>query len=198
MKKLIFVSLLLCFGVANANTPIQISEEYLNKPIYITHSETAAGNLNAMIIFLADQLERNIDSKHFSQPAVISTFVSLDNLKSTSTFGRLITENLSHELQVRKWKVVDIRMSKDIMINKSGEFSLSRDVRNLKDMQNIRAIVTGTYSFAEEYVIVNAKVLNVETGMILSTAQMAMPIDQIGSISYDNATSYSMKIRHDN
>jgi TolB-like protein len=180
-----------------SNTPIQISEEYLNKPIYITHSDTAAGNLNAMIIFLADQLERNIDSKHFSQPAVVSTFVSLDDLRSTSTFGRLISENLTHELQVRKWKVVDIRLSKDIMINKSGEFSLSRDVKNLKGTQNIRAVITGTYSFAQEYVIVNAKVLNVESGVILSTAQMAMPIDQIDSISYDNATSHTMRIRND-
>jgi TolB-like protein len=71
-------------------------------------------------------------------------------------------------------------------------------VKNLKATQNIRAIITGTYSFAEEYVIVNAKVLNVETGMILSTAQMAMPIDQISSISYDNSTSHTMRIRHDN
>jgi len=187
----------LLFNILYSNTPIQISEEYLNKPIYITHSDTAAGNLNAMIIFLADQLERNIDSKHFSQPAVVSTFVSLDDLRSTSTFGRLISENLTHELQVRKWKVVDIRLAKDIMINKSGEFSLSRDVKNLKGTQNIRAVITGTYSFAQEYVIVNAKVLNVESGVILSTAQMAMPIDQIDSISYDNATSHTMRIRND-
>jgi TolB-like protein len=166
-----------------------------NIPLYITHSTSALGNLNAMIIFLADQLERNIDSKYFSQPSIVATFSNLDNLKSTSSFGRLIAENLAHELQVRKWRVIEVKMAKNITMTKSGEFAMTREVSKIKGAHKVRAIVTGTYTYAEDNVIVNAKVLNLDTGILLSTAQIIIPTDSISSIMYDDVNPQLMRIK---
>ena len=166
-----------------------------NIPLYITHSTSSLGNLNAMIIFLADQLERNIDSKYFSQPSIVATFTNLDNLKSTSSFGRLISENLAHELQVRKWRVIEVKMAKSITMTKAGEFAMTRDVSKIKGAHKVRAIVTGTYSYADENVIVNAKVLNLDTGILLSTAQIVLPTDSLSSIMYDDVNPQLMRIK---
>lgn len=164
-------------------------------PLYITHSNNPTGNLNSMLIFLADQLERNVDSKYFSQPTIVTTFTNLDNLKSTSPMGRLIAENLAHELQVRKWRVVEIRMAKSIIMNEAGEFSMTRDTSKIKGAHQVRAIVTGTYSFTDDCVIVNAKVLNVDTGIMLSSGQISIPLDSINGMMYDDVNPQVMRIK---
>jgi TolB-like protein len=166
-----------------------------NIPLYITHSTSAIGNLNAMIIFLADQLERNIDSKYFSQPSIVATFSNLDNLNSTSSFGRLIAENLAHELQVRKWRVIEVKLAKSITMTPSGEFAMTREVSKIKGAHKVRAIVTGTYTYTDENVIVNAKVLNLDTGILLSSAQIIIPTDSISSIMYDDVNPRLMRIK---
>jgi TolB-like protein len=166
-----------------------------NIPLYITHSTSSIGNLNAMIIFLADQLERNIDSKYFSQPSIVATFSNLDNLGSTSSFGRLIAENLAHELQVRKWRVIEVKLAKSITMNSSGEFAMTREVSKIKGAHKVRAIVTGTYTYTDENVIVNAKVLNLDTGILLSSAQIIIPTDSISSIMYDDVNPRLMRIK---
>jgi TolB-like protein len=164
-------------------------------PLYITHSNNPTGNLNSMLIFLADQLERNVDSKYFSQPTIVTTFANLDNLKNTSSFGRLIAENLTHELQVRKWRVVEIRMAKSIIMNDKGEFSMTRETNKIRGAHKVRAIVTGTYSFTDECVIVNAKVLNVDTGIILSSGQISIPLDSLNGMMYDDVNPRVMRIK---
>jgi TolB-like protein len=164
-------------------------------PLYITHSNNPTGNLNAMLIFLADQLERNVDSKYFSQPTIVTTFANLDNLKKTSSFGRLLAESLTHELQVRKWRVVEIRMAKSIIMNKSGEFSMTRETNKIRGAHKVRAVVTGTYSFTDDCVVVNAKVLNVDTGIILSSGQISIPLDSLNGMMYDDVNPRVMRIK---
>jgi TolB-like protein len=164
-------------------------------PLYITHSNNPTGNLNSMLIFLADQLERNVDSKYFSQPTIVTTFANLDNLKKTSSFGRLLAESLTHELQVRKWRVVEIRMAKSIIMNQSGEFSMTRETNKIRGAHKVRAIVTGTYSFTDDCVVVNAKVLNVDTGIILSSGQISIPLDSLNGLMYDDVNPRVMRIK---
>ena len=154
--------------------------------IFIQTSGHPIGNLNAMIIFMADQLDINNDSKYFSQPTIVSSFVSLDNLKESSKFGRLLAESLIHELQVRNWTVVEIKMAKTMAINKDGEFSLSRNVDEIRTKYRARSIVTGTYVVSDDTVIVNGKVLNIDSGIVLSTAQISVPLDSVSAMVFQN------------
>jgi hypothetical protein len=67
--------------------------------------------------------------------------------------------------------VSDIRLSKNLIINDSGEFSLSRDLRRLRDLMPAANVVTGTYTATKDGVLLNIRVLNLETGRIVSSAQ---------------------------
>ena len=177
MYKLIIIFLVILSTILPA-------KEY--EKIFIQQSGHPIGNLNAMIIFMADQLDINNDSKYFSQPTIVSSFVSLDNLKESSQFGRLIAESLIHELQVRNWTVVEIKMAKTMAINSNGEFSLSRNVDEIRKKYRARSIVTGTYSVSADTVIVNGKVLNIDSGIVLSTAQISVPLDSVSSMVFAN------------
>jgi hypothetical protein len=74
-------------------------------------------------------------------------------------------------LQIRNWNVVDVRLTKDLIINEAGEFSLSRDISRLRASNPTSNIVTGSYSVTPDGVILNVRVLDVKTGYILSSAQ---------------------------
>jgi len=163
--------------------------KYSDKVSPIT-SKTLEGNLNSQIIFLADQLENNINKKYKKYPVVITTFVNLDNLTKTGQLGRLIAESLQHELQVRKWKVIDIRVTKNIYVNENGEFILSRNINKLKNTKgfNVGGILTGTYSFVRDSVIVNAKIIDLSNGLIVSSGQIILPINIFNSELYEGGT----------
>jgi len=142
-------------------------------PIY---SKTLEGNLNSQIIFLADQLENNINKKYKKYPVVITTFVNLDNLKKTGQLGRLIAESLQHELVVRNWNIVEIKLADKIYMNKKGEFVLSRNTCLLKSNNvDVKHIITGTYTVVGDAILINAKLIRYTDGKILSSAQAVIP-----------------------
>lgn len=159
-------------------TTLQPGQRYVvSEPISLLESGSTVGRFNARMIFLADQIERNADRKNLSNTFIITSFTNLNRLSETTPFGRLVAENLIHELQVRKWQVFEVRLTKDIIINETGEFSLSRDINRLRDQYKIGGIVTGTYSVTGNNIIVNARVIDINSGVVVSSAQANMPLN---------------------
>jgi TolB-like protein len=144
---------------------------------------------------MADQIERNADRKSLENTFIVTSFSNLNKLSETTAFGRLIAENMIHELQVRKWKVFEVRLNKDVVINETGEFTLSRDIQKIRESYKVGGIVTGTYSVAENHVIVNARVIDINTGLVASSGQIYMPIDWFTNSLLFNADNFkTMKI----
>ncbi len=164
-------------------------------PLLVQQSRTPAGRFNGLIVFLADQLERNADRKTLGNTFIVTSFGNLNKLSETSGFGRLIAENLIHELQIRKWQVYDVRLTKDIVINESGEFSLSRDISKVREAYKVGGIVTGTYVVADNSIIVNARSLDITTGMVASSGQVRVPVDGFTeALLYNEDNLKTMKI----
>jgi len=182
--KFFFLLLLAQFGAASAQPVIEADSAILSfrgatlapnpyryEPILIQPSGTPSGQFNSGLIFLAEQIDRNVSPDDRQLPTVFNTIVNLNDLSETSPFGRLVGEHLIHELQVRGWPVSDIRLSKDLIINGSGEFSLSRDLKRIREVMPAVNVVTGTYMSTRDGVLLNIRVLNLETGRIVSSAQ---------------------------
>jgi len=149
----------------------------IDEPLVLQQSHTTVGRFNSQMIFMADQIERNVERKSLANTFLVTSFTNLNKLSETTAFGRLVAENIIHELQVRKWKVFEVRLTKDLVINETGEFSLSRDIKKIKESYKIGGIVTGTYSVAGNHVIVNARVIDIDTGIVASSAQIHMPVN---------------------
>jgi TolB-like protein len=149
----------------------------ITEPLVIQPGQSPAGRFNARMIFLADQLERNVDRESVDNTFIVTSFSNLNRLSETSGLGRLIGENLIHELQVRRWRVFEMRTAKDVTINDTGEISLSRDGNRIRNTFKLGGVVTGTYSMAGNDIIVNARVVDIDTGLVLSSAQTHLPVD---------------------
>ncbi|RUM49052.1 MAG: hypothetical protein DSY47_04360 [Hydrogenothermus sp.] len=177
MKKLNII-LFLIFSFLLCVNAKELSKTY-DRKVEIIPSQTPEGIFNSRIILLADQLEQNLTKNVKCCPIVITTFVSLDNIEKTSHLGRLIKENLQHEFLIRKWKVLDIRLSRNLYINKHGEFILSRNINKLKlnNGVKIESVLVGTYSKLGDSIIINAKLIRVSDNTIVSSGQIILPAD---------------------
>lgn len=184
----LFIYCLLCgcatFGIDTTQVPTE--SPLISPPV---------GNFNARVENLATQLDKNSTRKEPSNTYIVTSFANLDKLGDTSALGRLISENLMHGLQMHKWQILEVRLTKGIDVTASGEFSLSRDAGKLKDEYKISGIVAGTYSVAEGNLTINARIIDVNTGLVISSAQTYIPVQWLPDGSYAaEGGSNTMKI----
>ena len=147
-----------------------------------TSSPAPAGeNLSHGISALSSQLLHNAKEEIDDTYALmVTTFVNLNSLYSTSSLGRYISEQLISELQFAGKNVIDVRKTPAVMISEgNGEYGLSRDMGELSFVQPIQAMVVGTYTVAEGKIFINARVLRNSDGMVLSAAHLVFDADPV-------------------
>ncbi len=79
---------------------------------------------------------------------------------------------------MRGWNLYDIRLSKAVAITPEGEFVLSRDPKRLEYQYATAAALTGTYTIAASEVLVHARIIDVSTGVVVSSGEVRIPIDE--------------------
>jgi TolB-like protein len=150
--------------------------------------------------YLADQIHAYFRG-NISGPIAVTTFVDLDNLYETSTFGRVLSEMLLSEMSMKGYNVVEVRLGEamQIMHNK-GEFILSRDTANLRSDQNLSAIIVGTYVVSPERVYLNTRVIDPASARLISVGSVEMEkTEEIAKLVRTNITAQSMEripVRH--
>ncbi|MFC1524723.1 FlgO family outer membrane protein [Thermodesulfobacteriota bacterium] len=111
---------------------------------------------------------------------VITTFVNLDELYKTSSLGRFISEQLMSEFQQSGVEVIEIRKSPSLMISRNnGEYALSRDMEELDFVHSVQAVLVGTYTISAGKIFLNARLLDIKEGKVLSTGSLAFAIDPV-------------------
>ena len=131
-----------------------------------------ASLLNAQIHDIAVQLIDNMNGDPAMEGVVgVATFVDLNNLYRTSPLGRYLAEQLMGELQRAGFKVVEVRKTESILIKERyGEYSLSREIREIARQTSARMILVGTYLVRGDFVFVNARLVSSNDSMVASSA----------------------------
>lgn len=117
-------------------------------------------------------------------PILIGTLNNVDKLERSSTFGRIVAEQVSARFAQRGFRVAELKMRNSVNIkeglgdpNESGEFLLSRDISAIGGEHQASAVVTGTYAVAGKEVYVNLKLIDVASGRIVTGTDFAVPMD---------------------
>lgn len=155
---------------------ITVNTQKVSTDIKIEHIYT---NLNETIINIADQLFKTMKNKNNEKRVILTSIVDLNELDTTSTFGRLLSESMFNELHVRNFFVTDFRGQEAVTVNEDGEFHISRDVEKLKDtIQAVEYILVGTYvKFENESLLINTRILDSISGMVISSARVVYKPD---------------------
>lgn len=126
----------------------------------------------------ADNLIRN-QRLAFKPPArlLITTIADIDNLEDSTSFGRLIAEQLATRFAQRGYLVIEAKLQSGLfMIPRTGEFVLSHQLRQLGQQYRARTVVAGTYAVAKDKVYLTLKMLDCKTSEVISSYAYTLPL----------------------
>lgn len=149
---------------------VQDMRQGMNIANYKHEKVSIQNSLEATIASLATQMMANkkLDTR---KPVVITSFVRLDQFKTTSEFGRVIGESLIDELSNRGFTIIEFRSQMAISINDKGEYFLSRKPEEIKKEVPSTYVVVGTYSRQNGKIILNARVIDNISGKVITSAR---------------------------
>jgi TolB-like protein len=150
------------------------------------------------LVYLATQ--KMVDTMpHYvsrGRPIIVTTMVSVDDLEHSSTFGRLSSELILNKLAQNRYTVKDVTYMHVLDIDKStGEMVLTRDATRLSRDMNAQAVVVGTYAKGGRQIYLNIRMLNAESGTVISSADVAIPYDEDTAPLIDMANAASPRGR---
>lgn len=109
---------------------------------------------------------------------IISTLVNIDELESSSTLGRLVSEQISARFTQKSYRAIELKFRESVyMAQGQGELMLTRDVRDLANAHAAEAVVVGTYAQSRDFIYINLKVIHPNTNTVLAVHDYALPLD---------------------
>ena len=108
-------------------------------------------------------------------PIGVTTFVDVNDLYTSSPFGRLVAEQLMGELTMRGYDVIEMRQADALQfMERDGEFMLSREVPRVRAARDLGGVVVGTYVVSPERVYVNSRLIDPSSSIVLSAGSVEM------------------------
>lgn len=120
---------------------------------------------------------QSIDPKISSRTLVlVSTIQNVDSINKSSTFGRLLSEQMSSRLAQIGVPVRELKLRGSLYVDSHGEQMLSREIRDISRTQKADLILAGTYGVAGKVVYVSLKLIRPEDSRITSAYDFSVPL----------------------
>jgi hypothetical protein len=152
---------------------------YTYGPAFSQYTETKepidlAGEINTA----AKQLLSENPGLTGYDPMIAATFVDIDNLRTSSTFGRISSDLFASAMSRAGIKMHEVKMRESLFIEQRlGELILSREIKRLRNAYNANSILLGTYAQGEETVYLNVRVVRTRDAAVLATTELSLPLD---------------------
>ena len=145
----------------------------------VTYEEAANSQFIPTNYAAADNLIKQL--KLNSAPnstLIISTLVNIDALDSSSTLGRLVSEQISARFTQKNYRTIELKFRDNVyMAQGQGELMLTREVHELAKAHAAQAVVVGTYAQSRDFIYINLKVIQPNTNRVLAVHDYALPLD---------------------
>jgi TolB-like protein len=114
-----------------------------------------------------------------AKPVIVATFVNIDDLERTSSFGRTVSRQVGSRFTSRGIKVVEVLLRNSIYIKQNGgEFLLSRELRNISREHAAQAVIVGTYAVGRHNVLLTGRLVRSADSVVLASYDYSLPVDQ--------------------
>jgi hypothetical protein len=158
-----------------------------------------SNNFHSLVSQLVDDSAKKIKSNLQADDVVlVSDFVNLDKLKNKSQLGFLLSSMLKDRLVSLNIIVREVEFGKEFEFGKSGFNLLTREKDKIVSdkVTKSRYAVVGTYSITSRSLNVFIKLIDINTGYILSSSYARTDIDdEILGLEGDNEGENAKKTR---
>jgi len=136
---------------------------------------------------LAEQLVKNASIRLNSAKVGITNLVGVTGqYDQSSPLSMVLSEQLVQELHSRELSVLDFKATDFIRVTPKGDFALTRDYLELDEIMPITHVLVGTLSHHRDGVMVNARLVNINTKEVASVAQVFIPAHVVQQLSEDH------------
>ena len=142
--------------------------------------------INDVVKGLAYQMLTSSSFVNTKTPVAVASFVNLKDLESTNWLGNQLAESFVHELQRHGLVVIDFKTTGHIRGTAEGDYVFSRDWQELPERQIIDYVVSGTMVEQENGILVNARMIGIQSKVIVATAQSFIPTWVLGDEMHHN------------
>jgi TolB-like protein len=185
MKKHVLGALLLC-GLAVTGCDNNFAVSHLNtSSLYLANNDYTDNRMAWEVYRATDRMMNQQWQVGKGTPVLVGTINDVDYLETSTTFGRVIQEQVMTRLTQRGFNVSELKLRNSLNIKQGlldsmegGEFMLSRDVEALRTEHRAGAVITGTYAVAGEEVMVNMKLIDVSTGKVMGATDFSVTLDR--------------------
>jgi TolB-like protein len=136
--------------------------------------------INDVVKGLAYQMLTSSSFVNAKTPVAVTSFVDLKDLETTNWLGNQLAESFVHELQRHGLVVIDYKTTGHIRVTKEGDYVFSRDWKELPERQIIDYVVSGTMVEQENGILVNARMIGIQSKVVVATAQSFIPAWVLG------------------
>lgn len=164
----LFAAMVLVTGCATKTGPKVVTYADAANSKFIPTNHAAADAL-------LEQLKYNVTP---NSTLIIATLVDIDALDTSSTLGRLVSEQISARFTQNTYKMVELKFRNNVyMAQGQGEMMLTREIHELANTHSAQAVIVGTYAQSRDFVYINLKVIQPNSNTVLAVHDYALPLD---------------------
>jgi TolB-like protein len=185
-----YVMLLLLGGVICGCTS---STQYIHKYPYVAPLERNDGQFYDNVNRLAVQILRSRkgwNNDYIEYGMAMTSLVNLDDLSTTSDFGRQVSEGMFAAMVAKGVNVIEPRLAGQLTMEpKNGEFVLSREAQKLAAQMEVTFVLVGSYQQSHSGYHVNMRIVEVATQQVIAAGYRFFPADVVPvmpSVRYTN------------
>lgn len=162
--------------VAKSETTVEVEDDMQpSKPDYVpmNHFVKLDNYVEQMAIELSDLLSETQD---MSTELAVASFVRLDGtLQTSDQLGNQLAETFMHQLHRFGYQVVDTKLLDNVHITRMGDYVFSRKSKSRFNSEAAEYVLSGTMLYREKGVLVNARVMSLESKKVVATTSKMIP-----------------------
>lgn len=162
--------------VAESEATVAAEEyEQPTKPDYVpmNHFVKLDNYVEQMAIELSDLLS---ETQNMSTELAVASFVRLDGtLQTSDQLGNQLAETFMHQLHRFGYQVVDTKLMDNVHISRMGDYVFSRKSKSRFNSEAAEYVLSGTMLYREKGVLVNARVMSLESKKVVATTSKMIP-----------------------
>jgi TolB-like protein len=141
-------------------------------------------NINHYVRGIMQDMVENLQYVSEQTPLAVSSFIFLDeDYNDGSLLGNQIAESFMHELHSFGVPVIDFKTTDYMRVTSTGDFVFSRDYLELNQDQNFKYVLAGTLVNHQGGVLVNARIVGLESKAVVGSAQGFIPQSVVDALN---------------
>ena len=122
-------------------------------------------------------IERGLPGLQKDQPIIVTTLADVNDFHSSSTLGRIVSEQIVAEMANEGYFVPEVHLRSNLFFSSEGEFMLSREMKKLLAAdQKGQAFVTGSYAVGSNEIMVVLRTVSLDDFRTIASASYTLAL----------------------